>query len=258
MPKKHSHFGKISLIASLILISGCNYTSDIKTIEIDVKEVSFATEDKVELRGTLYTNNQKGPGILLMHQCMEGSDRESWSNVAESLAKEGYHVLTFNFRGYGDSDGAWPDFESMPEFINVCRSVVSKDVDAAYEFLKSLDSVDKNELAIGGASCGVFMGIDLAYYHPEIKSMVLLSGPFDIVAQEKLSTMGKIPVLSAASVDDVRAFEAMNRVFATTTNINSILIQMKGSQHGTFMFKMDLDLENRIVKWFERWLPVSE
>lgn len=219
------------------------------------KDVSFTTTDGVLLKGTFFSSKkQEAPGILLMHQCMDGSNRSMWKNVAQSLSAKGYSVLTFDFRGYGDSEGEWPEFNDMSEFINISRNIVSKDVNAAYEFLKSQEEVSSDKMGLGGASCGVFMGIDLAFEHKEINTMVLLSGPFDTTAKERLATMSQVPVFSAASEKDTRAFEAMKRVFSTTTNPNSILIQLKGDRHGTFMFETDPDMQDRIAQWFARWL----
>ncbi|MEP1096499.1 MAG: alpha/beta fold hydrolase [Cyclobacteriaceae bacterium] len=248
------HLRVVRYPVSILLFFWLSTVSTARDAKSVVKEVRFRTDDNVEIRGSYYTHDQSGPGILLMHQCMEGSDRNSWASVANKLAEEGYHVLAFDFRGYGDSDGQWPDFEKMSEFISVCRSTISRDVNAAFEFLKSQPNVNSDQIGVGGASCGVFMGIDLAASNPEIKTMVLFSGPFDIIAREKLNQMDSVPVLTSASVKDTRAFEAMKRLFSATNNPNSIFIQLKGDRHGTFMFDIDPDLENKVTAWFQRWL----
>ncbi len=87
------------------------------------QDVNIVTEDKVTLKGTYYSADIPGPGIILVHQCVDGVDRGSWSNLANMLVKRGFHVLTFDFRGYGESEGDWPDFNTMQEFIEVARQV---------------------------------------------------------------------------------------------------------------------------------------
>ncbi len=226
----------------------------IEDVSHTTTEVTLATEDQVTLKGTYYSAAKPGPGILLLHMCLDGADRSSWSGVATRLAGEGFHVLAFDFRGYGQSDGEWPAFQTMPEFIEVCRNTVMKDVEAAYQFLQSQQDVAKDSIGLAGASCGVFMGIDAAHNHPEIRALALLSGPFDEQARANLETLDKVPVLSAASEDDARAFEAMKRVFAATKHPNSTLVQYKGDAHGTNMFIKQPDLERAIVEWFKRWL----
>jgi len=218
------------------------------------QDVNIVTEDKLTLKGTYYSAETPGPGILLLHMCVDGTDRGSWSNLANTLVKEGFHILTFDFRGYGQSEGDWPDFKTMPEFIEVCRTTIMKDVEAAYEYLSSQEGVAQDRIGITGASCGIFMGIETSLNHPEIRALALLSGPFDEQARQQLESLDSVPVLSAASQDDVRAFEAMKRVFSASKHPNSTLIQYKGTEHGTNMFAKEPDLQRTIVAWFKRWL----
>jgi dienelactone hydrolase len=63
--------------------------------------VTFTTEDGVTLGGHLFGAGQEG--IILAH--MYPADQTSWFATAERLAQEGYLVLTFDFRGYGESEG---------------------------------------------------------------------------------------------------------------------------------------------------------
>ncbi len=218
------------------------------------EDVTIVTEDQVKLKGTYYSADKPGPGILLLHMCMEGGDRRTWTKLAGMLVNEGFHVLTFDFRGYYESEGEWPNFTTMQEFIKVSRTTIMKDVEAAYEFLISQESVNKESIGLAGASCGVFMGIEASFNHPEIRALALISGPFDDQAREQLESLDNVPVLSAACQDDVRAFEAMKRVFAATKHPNSTLIQYKGSEHGTNIFNKEPDFERTIVEWFKRWL----
>jgi len=50
------------------------------------------------------------------------------------------------------------------------------DVHVAYSYLVSQPGVDAHIVGAGGASCGVNQAIHLAIRHPEVKSLVLLSG----------------------------------------------------------------------------------
>ncbi len=233
-----------------LLYSSCKENSA-ETLSHDV---NIVTEDNLTLRGTLYSANRPGPGILLLHMCIPDAGRGTWSSLANMLAKEGFHILTFDFRGYGQSEGEWPDFETMPEFIEVCRTTIMKDVEAAYEYLSSQVGVSQDRMGIAGASCGVFMGIQTGLNHPEVRALALLSGPFDEQARQQLESLDMVPVLSAASQDDVRAFEAMKRVFSASKHPNSTLIQYKGAEHGTNMFAKEPDLQRTVVEWFKRWL----
>src|SRR5581483_12063536 len=75
------------------------------------KTVTFRTTDAVDLKGTLWTNtkakSKKNACVLLLHEFSRkgGGDRSEagWTSLAEDLAKDGYTVLSFDFRGHGDS-----------------------------------------------------------------------------------------------------------------------------------------------------------
>jgi hypothetical protein len=75
------------------------------------RKIKFSSYDGVELSGTFY---QKLPGgkdrdacVLLLHNFDRNkggnSHQDGWDHLAEELQKEGYAVLSFDFRGFGDS-----------------------------------------------------------------------------------------------------------------------------------------------------------
>lgn len=218
------------------------------------REVSIVTEDKVTLKGTYYPATKPGPGILLLHMCADGTDRHVWDSLAEKLVTESFHVLTFDYRGYGQSEGTWPDFKGMEQFMAVCRTVIKKDVEAAYQFLRTQAGVWQDSIGVAGASCGIFLGVEASHLHREIRALALLSGPLDEQARQYVEAAGSVPILCAASQDDVRAFEAMKLVFAASKHPNSAFLQYKGDAHGTYLFAKEPDLERTLVEWFKRWL----
>ncbi len=75
----------------------------------DTKDVSFTTYDGVELKGTLYPNagGKRDAVVLLLHDFdhVKGgsSQKDNLPDLARSLQADGYVVLLFDFRGFGDS-----------------------------------------------------------------------------------------------------------------------------------------------------------
>jgi alpha/beta superfamily hydrolase len=65
------------------------------------KTVHFTTEDAIDLGGHVFGSGQAG--VILCH--MYPADQSSWHATAQKLAAQGYLVLTFDFRGYGESGG---------------------------------------------------------------------------------------------------------------------------------------------------------
>jgi 5-(carboxyamino)imidazole ribonucleotide mutase len=96
-----------------------------------VDGVAITSRDGVQLKGTYFSPGQPGPGIVLFHQC-DGNGRRSWGAWPRDLAAAGFHVLTFDNRGVGDSQRG-----------RESAATLSGDADAVYSWLASQPGVDK-------------------------------------------------------------------------------------------------------------------
>jgi alpha-beta hydrolase superfamily lysophospholipase len=75
------------------------------------KKIKFTTFDGVELAGTFYPKVSGGKDrdacVLFLHNFDRvrggNSHQDGWDYLAEELQKDGYTVLSFDFRGFGDS-----------------------------------------------------------------------------------------------------------------------------------------------------------
>jgi hypothetical protein len=67
--------------------------------------VQFTTCDWVQIQGTFYPPIEKKKGLTVLMLQDEGARRsdENWERLARALQKQGHAVLTFDFRGHGDS-----------------------------------------------------------------------------------------------------------------------------------------------------------
>jgi hypothetical protein len=76
------------------------------------KAVEILTIDGVELRGKFYPSarGKDAPVAMLLHALGDGenSSTKEWINLAKKLQERGYAVLTFDFRGHGDSTTVRP------------------------------------------------------------------------------------------------------------------------------------------------------
>jgi hypothetical protein len=72
-------------------------------------KIKFDTADGVTIEGRYWANSKgkKAPTVLLLHNFEIGkggnSNSDGWDYLAEELQKKGYAVLTFDFRGHGNS-----------------------------------------------------------------------------------------------------------------------------------------------------------
>jgi pimeloyl-ACP methyl ester carboxylesterase len=75
------------------------------------RKLRFTTFDGVELSGTFYPKmaggKDKDACVLFLHNFDRvrggNSHQDGWDHLAEELQKDGYTVLSFDFRGFGDS-----------------------------------------------------------------------------------------------------------------------------------------------------------
>jgi hypothetical protein len=80
------------------------------------EDIRFFTADQAELAGTFYpgTRGARSPAVLLLHK-IGGSRRDGgWEALARALQKNGYSVLSFDFRGHGESTTVHEGFWQVP------------------------------------------------------------------------------------------------------------------------------------------------
>ncbi|MGB6944319.1 MAG: alpha/beta fold hydrolase [Bryobacteraceae bacterium] len=141
---------------TLVIAAALTFTVSLSA-EVHKKDVDIKAPDGVNLKGTYFSAARPGPAILLLHQC--NMDRHAWDGLADDLAGNGFHVLTVDFRGFGESGGSK---STDPDTRAAERKKWPSDVDAAFEYLTKQKGVDQLRVAVGGASCGVTQASDLA------------------------------------------------------------------------------------------------
>lgn len=66
---------------------------------------TFKTKDQVEIHGTFYPSRGGRDSwcVLMLHGLGGNKQQQGWDRLAQDLQKEDFAVLTFDFRGHGDS-----------------------------------------------------------------------------------------------------------------------------------------------------------
>jgi len=214
--------------------------------------VDLAAADGTKLKATFFSAGKAGPGVLLLHQCNQ--QRKGWDGLATQLAAAGISVLTLDYRGYGESEGTAPKDLPPAEGEKVLNEKWPGDVDVAYGYLVSQPGVNARVIGAGGASCGVNQAIHLAIRHPEVKSLVLLSGNADREGRAFLSASEKMPVLLSAADDDGAAVELMEWLYSLSTNPGSKFVEYPNGGHGVEIFAAHKELPAMIVDWYAQTL----
>jgi len=189
-------------------------------------EVTFVTEDGIELNGNVFGQGKKW--VILSH--MLPTDQTSWFDFARDLAQKGYVALTFDFRGYGKSKG---DKEDIPN--------IDKDVKAAISFTRQYDY---EKLFLVGASMGGTASIVVAADDTAISGVVSLSSP-DKMGEglDALSVVSRLKmpkIFISAKGDDYHA-ESAKKLYENAVDPKMLEIIENSNEHGTFIFENELE-----------------
>lgn len=119
------------------------------------RAIVFKTEDGLKLEGMTFQStapNKSGKTLLI---CSGDNNSSEYYNepIVKAMLALGHNVMTFNYRGFGDSEG------------NVSESGLYKDVDAAYQYLRN-SGIDNKDLIVYGYSLGGAVAADLAAKYP--------------------------------------------------------------------------------------------
>lgn len=136
---------------------------------VSERTITFGSKG-IKLNGTIFTpanasRSNRMPGAVMCHGY--GNDGASFENSARSLAAEGIITLTFDFRGHGSSGG------------KLDGSII-EDVMDAWDYLHSLQEVDRKRMGLIGHSMGAFSAILAAGKLNKARALVALACPGEI------------------------------------------------------------------------------
>ena len=215
------------------------------TAQVTRQDMDIPAGKKVTLKATYYNPGAPGPGMLLLHQC--NSDRTSWDRLARELSEAGVHVLTFDYRGYGESVAAGASRSERRQM----RRKWPDDADRAYATLLSQEGVDKTRMAAGGASCGVHQAALLAVRHPEIKTLLLLSGRTNQEGAFHIRDTADLAVFGSASEEDETPAIFLTALLNVSKHAESKMVMNNYAGHGVPMFRAIPSLMPEVVGWLK-------
>lgn len=178
------NYNSFSKFLIFLIICSFMVTSTIqarKIKEAEAIEITVDSPDSIELVGYLYLpqklENEKVPLVILLHQMR--MDHKIWADLVNYIANEGMAVFAMDLRGHGYSiydiakHKIKPKWQiSANEFL-LYPSDVQQIVDSTLSRYNS--HLDKNNLAIVGASIGANTALLFAQKNPTVKYTALLS-----------------------------------------------------------------------------------
>ena len=212
-------------VAICLLAAGCGKQSTpVPTPPSETaREVSFTTQDGVELQGRLFGRGETG--VVLSH--MFPSDQSSWWEFAEVLADRGYMALTFNFRGYGEGTGKSAGGKEIER--------IDQDVQAAMEFLTREGAT---RVYLMGASMGGTASLKVAAGE-DVAGVVSLSAPIEFKGLSVREVRVESPVLLMATNGDPGAKNNLESMLedGMVGDQAEHVIYLEGGDHGTHILQ---------------------
>jgi esterase/lipase len=201
-------------IITVVAMAGCS--SQIlhrKREALGGERASFTTSDGILLRGHLYGSG--ATGVILAH--MYPADQSDWTDFAEVLAAHGYAALTFDFRGFTESNGP------------LGTKFADRDLLAAYQFLRPRVS----RIFIAGASLGAEAAI-LVAAREQVAGIICISTPvsFGGLNVEQAVRKVRAPILFVTSADDPMVAGQPEILYRLAQAPKSFEVY-PGSAHGT-------------------------
>lgn len=207
------------------------------TVFPGIQHVTLATEDGGVLYADIYGKGDGG--VVLAHG---GRFRkESWKPQAETLARAGFRVLAFDFRGFGKSHG--------PGDSDMFTAPMHLDVLAAVCYLRNNGA---RTVSVIGASFGGGAAADasVASQPGEIERLVLLAGTGSLPPERIKSSVLQIVARDDANDEGPRLPRI--RAWFDKAPEPKRMIVLAGSAHAQFLFQTDQ--ANRVMKEILRFL----
>ncbi len=222
------------------------------TTGFKVESVSFTTSDGITLAGKLKyleSNDGKNPGIIFMHELNAWGNNWQTSDIVTGLIAQGYVCLILDFRGHFSSDYVPlpTDYSEVEAFINN----VSNDLIASIDFMKSIDHVNAEKLALVGGSMGGIMAIAGNGY-AEVKTTVALSasqlGIYSIFPTLKIKSAFFIAGENDVNMIGTNFATEATSMFNITEEPKKLKIISGSGDHGTNLLSI-AGLNQEIIDW---------
>jgi pimeloyl-ACP methyl ester carboxylesterase len=189
------------------------------------RHVSFSTQDGGLIYADLYGSGSRG--IVLAHGGR--FNKESWKPQAEAIAAAGFHVLAFDFRGYGQSRG--------PGQSDIYTAPLQLDVLAAVHYLHTNGA--KTVSVVGGSMGGGAAADATVVAGPgEIDRIVELGGAAWKFPPEKIKGRKLIIVARDDASEDGPRLPKIQSDYEKMPEPKQLII-LAGSAHAQFLFQTD-------------------
>ena len=135
-------------------------------VSLECREYSFSSDNGQKLAGYLYSAGNEQHGIVVIAHGFGGGGHNSYMDVANFFAANGYYVFAYDATGCDKSEG-----EGVG---GVPQGVI--DLDHAISFVEDKNEIPELPIVLFGHSWGGYSVCSVLNYHPEVKAVIECSG----------------------------------------------------------------------------------
>lgn len=162
------------------------------------EDVSITTPDGKRLHAWFIRAEGAAPGEVrpaILHCHGNAGNIESHLDFSHFLTHAGFHVLLFDYRGYGRSDAA----------KMLTREPLAIDALAAFDALVARPDVDPKRIGVYGVSLGAVFALNVAKHRPAVASACTVAAfsSWNGVASDHLPILGHLLISNALSPRDL-------------------------------------------------------
>ena len=252
-------FVLIFSLLSFLLVFNVNAKQAAETLEPLAQPVKIKARADHEflLAGDYYLGEKRSGGVIVLHDC--NSDRRSYRRIASSLAEQGLHTLSLDFRGYGESvaEGfSREEIKKSSENIVTYQSEMAllttywqDDLLAAYHFLRN--KIDSNQgISIVASGCSSIHAVALAE-KILLNSMVIITPKMAYNDRERYKNLIDIPSYFATSSHHQESYQIAKELFAWNGDNLSKMQTFKGDSYAYQLISRKKGLIKDIANWIK-------
>ncbi|MGB1199297.1 MAG: alpha/beta hydrolase [Thalassotalea sp.] len=262
---KHVSFCHLLLLYTFLGVAPLTLAQQMLTGEQgeEIKEpdnlIKFKTHDELLLAG-YYSGTEKGPGVLLLHDC--ASDGASYLQLSQALADLGIHALALDLRGYGYSANiiySHDIIKKISKDLSMYQSEMERissfwesDILAAFNYLQH--KIGKEQpISVVSSGCTAPQAVYLAE-KIRIRSLVMITPTFTYMDKEKYKNLIDLPAYFLSSAHHAESHQVAKELYEWNGDIRSTMQVIKGNNYGDEYFYAKPYLINNIALWLKESL----
>ena len=215
--------------------------------------ITLSTQDGWALSALYRPATDAKKTVVLIHDL--NKNKEQFETLRADLGKEGFGSLAFDLRGHGQSTNKAEAFSFAREGVDNEYNKMTRDVDAALNFLKK-KRISETDIIVLGAGLGANVASKSMSFWPDVSAVALISPTTnnrDVLAIPSMRLYKGVVLIAAGAAD--------KKMFLEASVIRNVAFLSAGEGKVTFLTAYDLTSHEMLDKYLRpsllQWFKIS-